>query len=145
MVPGSPERSDLFAMLETEFDGVAESVIAPRPRECLPCYVWRMLNFGCHGHFWLKRYRDLRAPRATALQRRVERQGGYCDCEMLGNVFYPSPWYFGAESSGYSEPAEDGDICIETMPRCLGVRGGSTRSCLLWVDRALPPRQQFPF
>jgi hypothetical protein len=62
-------------------------------RECLRCYLIRMVNeFGCDGtHRWAIRWRDDRAPRAHALLGRLDRMGGWCDCQALLSVFphYP--------------------------------------------------------
>lgn len=137
MDASSAEGAKLIAGMEWELHELSDALTTPRPRECLICYVMRMLEFGCHGQYWLKRYRDLRAPRATALERRMAQKGGYCDCEVLMNAFHPNPWYFSAN--------EDGDIVIESMPHCLGVRGGSTQSCLLWVDRNVIRWKQYPY
>jgi hypothetical protein len=62
---------------------------APGEHECLPCYVARMLaREGCdHSLRWAMRWRDGRAPRARALDRRLEDRGGFCDCEVLLNVY----------------------------------------------------------
>lgn len=137
MDASSARGPKLIAGKEGELQQLSNALTTPRPHECLLCYVLRMLDFGCHGRDWLKRYRDLRAPRATALERRMDQKGGYCDCEMLMNAFHPNPWYFG--------PDEDRDIFAESMPPCLGVRGGSTRPCLLWVDRNVIRWEQYPF
>ncbi len=137
MNASSPEGARLIAGMEGELKELSGALTTPRPRECLVCYVLRMLEYGCHGQYWLKRYRDLRAPRATALERRISRMGGYCDCEMLMNAFHPNPW--GVRAGG------DGDLAFESMPGCLGVRGGSTRPCLLWVDRNAVRWGQVPF
>jgi hypothetical protein len=41
---------------------------------------------GCNNELrWATRYRDLRAPRATALRDRLFRMGGFCDCEIFLN------------------------------------------------------------
>lgn len=66
--------------------------LAPHPRECLACYLDRAVEtFGCGGDLrHAQRYRDERAPRATALERRLEAGGGYCDCEVLMNAVEPA-------------------------------------------------------
>jgi hypothetical protein len=66
----------------------------PGQRECLRCYLLRMIDqFGCDGtHRWTTWWRDLRAPAARGLIRRLERQGACCcDCEVILNVYphYP--------------------------------------------------------
>ncbi|WP_022899002.1 DUF2695 domain-containing protein [Humibacter albus] len=92
---------------------MADAITAPLPRECLPCYLDRMLrDLQCDGSLRLTRnYRDATAPRATALEHRVMNGGGYCDCEVLMNVFIPHDEH--------------------VMP-CGGVRRGSTQPCSLW-------------
>jgi hypothetical protein len=84
-----------------------------QPRECLACYLDRVLrDTGCDGSLRLARaYRDAVAPRATALERRLGDHGGFCDCEVLMNVYW-------ARS--------------DRVVPCLGVRRGSTQPCELW-------------
>ena len=48
---------------------------------CLPA----CLKFGCTGPRWATRYRDLKAPRATALSERLLSKGAGCDCEIFMN------------------------------------------------------------
>ncbi|MGQ0845302.1 MAG: DUF2695 domain-containing protein [Sporichthyaceae bacterium] len=88
----------------------------PRDRECLPCYLGRMLaEFGCNNRLrWALVWRDHAAPNATALHRSLQSRGGYCDCEVLFNV-YPDAL------------PEDADAAA--VP-CRGVsRRGSTLPC----------------
>ena len=96
-----------------------------------------MLQLGCTGLRWAKRYRDLRAPRATALERRLGQVGGFCDCEIFlnGYTLAPDQWVRtpGVVVDGIlyeTEPKHP-----DPMPDCLGVRAGSTRGCGLWVRR----------
>ena len=72
---------------------VARSLTRPHARECLVCYVLRMLNeFGCDTTLRFARgYRDLRAPRATALETRLGNMGGFCDCEIFLNGMRRAP------------------------------------------------------
>jgi hypothetical protein len=105
---------DLTAAAETVVDTLNEALTAPRDRECLTCYVNRMLaEFGCNSQLrWALRWRDRNAPRAQALRRRLMDRGGFCDCEVLFNVY---PW-------AMTQDAKD--------PPCLGVkRRGSTNPC----------------
>jgi len=98
----------------------------PGQRECLRCYLVRMLNaFGCDNtHRWTAHWRDLRAPRAAGLlDRLAERGGACCDCEVMFNVY---PDY----------PETD-----QILP-CAGVsRAGSTQPCKL---RNVPPFASLP-
>jgi hypothetical protein len=96
-----------------------------------------MLEFGCIGLRWALHYRDVRAPRATALEHRLGRTGGFCDCEIFLNGYAPAPELWVPAQ----EYVEDG-VAYRTepsypdpMPSCRGVRGGSTRGCTLWVRR----------
>jgi hypothetical protein len=100
----------------------------PHEGECLFCYVYRMLEFGCLPDrlTWARRWRDLQAPRATALERRLEARGGFCDCEIFMNGWRPARM----------ELDEHGDpVYPAVMPPCRGARRGSTRPCALWVPR----------
>jgi hypothetical protein len=108
--------------VDSDFDAegyvsaLRKELTAPRDRECLTCYVSRMLGeFGCDTTLrWAGLWRDACAPRATALERRLSRHGGFCDCEIAFNV-YP-----------------DQMLLPEGQPRppCRGVsRRGSTAPC----------------
>ena len=65
----------------------------PDGAECLFCFVARMLDeHGCDTTLrWALRFRDLRAPRATGLERRLSRMGGFCDCEIFLNGMTLAP------------------------------------------------------
>jgi hypothetical protein len=81
-------------IVETELARLAQHLTEPGERECLRCFLMRMIReFGCNGtHRWTVRWRDLRAPRARGLVRRLQQRGGCCcDCEVILNVFpgYP--------------------------------------------------------
>ncbi len=111
----------------------------PGPRECVVCFVERMTRaYGCGNWLtWALRWRDERAPRATALAERLGRMGGYCDCEVLMNA-YARPDWLAAESREWDEeqavdPAVDLDD--PEPPPCAGVRGGSTQACRHWLRR----------
>jgi hypothetical protein len=107
----------------------------PRAGECLFCYVYRMLEFGCLPDrlTWARRWRDLRAPRATGLERRLEARGGFCDCEIFLNGWQPRELVLD----------ENGDETYpKVMPPCRGVRAGSTQPCPLWVPK---PRGLFGY
>ena len=81
-------------MAELELARLARCLTEPGELECLRCFLIRMIReFGCDGtHRWTIRWRDLRAPRARGLIRRLEQGGGCsCDCEVVSGVFpgYP--------------------------------------------------------
>ena len=111
---------DLAGAVERELRELSLRLTEPGERECLRCYLLRMIReFGCDGtHRWTVRWRDLRAPRARGLVQRMQRRGGCCcDCEVIFNVF---PDY----------PETD-----QVLP-CAGVlRAGSAAPCAL---RSLP-------
>ena len=100
--------------VEAELVRLGQMLTEPGQRECLRCYLIRMLNeFGCDNtHRWTRRWRDARAPRANALVERLQRRGACCcDCEVIFNVF-----------SDYPRTSR-------LLP-CVGVsRPGSTRPC----------------
>lgn len=122
---------------ETLLRRYAGELVAPEPRECLACFVNRMLcEFGCDGTLrFAATYRDTSAPRATALERRLRDRGGFCDCEVLMNVYTPAMqlwtrdvWIDDEEEDGIYIDAEPPD----RMPACAGVRAGSTQPCRWW-------------
>jgi hypothetical protein len=120
-------------VLETEqqLRTLSTELTEPRPSECLLCYVHRMLEHGCTGLRWASHYRDRRAPRATSLERRLARKGGYCDCEIFLNAYQLDPRHV------VSRAEDDFDLTWETALRapvlsCRGVRRGSTQGCELW-------------
>jgi Protein of unknown function (DUF2695) len=122
---------------ENELRVLSGALTDPHDGECLLCYVYRMLEHGCTGLRWALRYRDLRAPRATALEARLGQKGGYCDCEIFMNAYQPADelWTPGREQ-------DEGGLTYwidaeppQQMPPCRGVRAGSTKGCTLWVRR----------
>ncbi|WP_313810803.1 DUF2695 domain-containing protein [Glutamicibacter sp.] len=97
----------------------------PVDHECLPCYLYRVgSNNPCYGDLRaLKNYRDLSAPRATALEKKIMLLGGWCDCEVLANAFRPIT----------REAAFAVDLEKELV--CKGTRRGSIQPCEQWVMR----------
>jgi hypothetical protein len=105
--------------IEHELAEFAEQLTAPGMHECLRCYLLRLITeFGCDGTYrWTIRWRDVRAARPRALLRLLAEQGGFCDCEVLLNVFpdYPD---------------------VPQLLPCSGVgRSGSPRPCDLGALR----------
>jgi hypothetical protein len=129
------DAESLVTDTERELRILSTALTEPHERECLLCYVHRMLEYGCTGLRWAVRYRDLRAPRATAMERRLGEKGGYCDCEIFLNGYEPAPELW----TQPQEYEEDGVSCIDDaeppdqLPACRGVRAGSTQGCTLWV------------
>lgn len=121
---------------ESYLHGLLEEWAVPQPGECIACYLDRAIEgSGCDGDLrFAERYRDLVAPRATALLARLESAGGYCDCEVLVNAMQPA-WHLWSTSR---EIEVDGSTIVleaeppESMPPCLGVRRGSTQPCRNW-------------
>jgi len=127
----------LVTSTENELRVLSSALTDPHDGECLLCYVYRMLEHGCTGLRWALRYRDLRAPRATALEARLGQKGGYCDCEIFMNAYEPA-----AELWSPGREYDEGDRTYwidpeppEQLPPCRGVRAGSTKGCTLWVRR----------
>jgi hypothetical protein len=125
-------ESDLAPVLhiERELRHLALEITQPKPRECLHCYVYRMLEFGCSGLRWARRYRDMMAPRATALDRRLMSKGACCDCEIFMNGWSLRRAYrtYDPEGEEYEYPEE--------LPDCKGVRAGSVQPCGLWAAQS---------
>ena len=122
-------ESDLAPVLhiERELRHLSIQITQPKPRECLHCYVYRMLEFGCTGLRWAKRYRDLRAPRATALDRRLMSKGADCDCEIFMNG-----WSLRRDYQVYDPKSEEYEYA-EALPDCQGVGAGSVQPCDIWT------------
>lgn len=106
----------------------AEALTGVHDGECLYCYVARMLaEHGCDTSLrWVRRYRDQRVPRATALEGRMESMGGFCDCEIFlnGMALARSLCRYDEQTDEWVGPQE--------RPRCRGVRRGSAKSCGVW-------------
>ncbi|MBI2244145.1 MAG: DUF2695 domain-containing protein [Nocardioides sp.] len=100
----------------------------PAPHECLACFVARMLpDFGCDTTLrWAQRFRDLRSPTATGLERRLGGVGGFCDCEIFLNG------YRLARHLLVRDLATDELMAPDEDPACSGVRSTSTRPCVNW-------------
>jgi hypothetical protein len=84
---------DIADAVEAELVALSAALTEPDDRECLRCFLLRMISeFGCTGtHRWTIRWRDVRAPLATGLLRKLAELGGYCDCEVLRSVFPQYP------------------------------------------------------
>lgn len=79
---------DAGTVAEQHVREVSEHLTRPRSPECLLCYLHRMVHeFGCDGTLrWSKRWGDWQRPKRFS-RKRLERQGGFCDCEVIMNVF----------------------------------------------------------
>jgi len=125
-------------MTEPTIDQYAEALvrravstlIRPAEGECLLCFVARMLDeYDCDNTLrFARRYRDLCAPRATALEARLGRMGGYCDCEIFLNGMRLADQHLTRDETGeWRAP--------ERMPECARVRRASTQPCGNWTRR----------
>lgn len=117
----------------------AETLTAPRSRECLLCYVARMLEefrCDCTLRFALA-YRDRRAPHATALVRRLASAGGLCDCEIFLHGWAPSSALQRVPHRATTPASRDPrrPDPLEPLPPCRGAAARSTRPCGLWLRR----------
>lgn len=128
-----------IAALEQELAIMSSYVVRVRPRECVTCYVYRMVReFGCLGPRFLQEFQERAAPRATALLSRMARRGAYCDCELFLNAFELRAELMTPAELTYV-PVPGGHLPIlasdfpEVMPQCVGVRRGSTQPCANWV------------
>jgi hypothetical protein len=82
----------------------------PAARECLRCYLGRMLTeHGCDNtRRWTERWRDRRAPADERLLDELADRGGLCcDCEVVMNVW---------EDPGLGYDESEADI----VPPCAG-------------------------
>jgi hypothetical protein len=115
------------ADFERELALVSAALTEPEGGECVLCYVARMLeNFGCDNTLrWVRRWRDLRRPRATGLERRMQSRGGFCDCEIFMNG-----WALRADLMLVDEDDEFEDP--DVLPPCAGVRPRSSQPCTNW-------------
>ena len=102
--------------------------IDPQVGECVLCFVHRAVTeLGCDTTLrWTTRFREVRVPGATALEKRTLEAGGSCDCEVF--------------SDGYELVREclERDVHTDELmlpaqrPTCGGVRRTSARPCRNW-------------
>ena len=118
-------------LVETELAELSRRLTEPGQRECLRCFLVRMISeFGCDGsHRWTVRWRDLRAPRALGLVQRLQRRGAVCcDCEVIFNVYpdYPETDQIlpcaGVPRAGSAAPAISGRCARARDQRVSGSR-----------------------
>lgn len=112
--------------LERELAQLARELTAPQPGQCVLCFVQRMLTqFDCDTTLrWAKRWRDLRAPQATALEHRLGARGGSCDCEIFWNGWEP-----------VIDPATGTMAWPDADYGCRGVPHWSSQPCSIWTPR----------
>jgi hypothetical protein len=112
---------NIAAAIEAELMELSGLLTEPRECECLRCYLLRMIyEFGCDGtHRWTVRWRDIRAPQARGLVRRLQRLGGCCcDCEVLLNVYPDYPQTDAPlPCSGQAEPGSSAPCSLRRLRR----------------------------
>lgn len=94
---------------------MSATITDPVARECLRCYLHRMLSSrGCDGtKTWAIRWRDQRAPHATALLDELAKHGGCCcDCEMIFNVWADPETSFDPASRARCRGTDDADPLV---------------------------------
>jgi Protein of unknown function (DUF2695) len=112
---------DMSREVETELANLAERLTAPGRAECLRCFLLRMITeFGCDGTYrWTIRWREVCAARRAKLLDQLARRDGFCDCEVLMNVYpdYPP---------------------VNAALPCAGIpKPGSSRPCdLRWLRKS---------
>ncbi|MDF1603341.1 DUF2695 domain-containing protein [Nocardioides sp. YIM 152315] len=110
---------------------IADPRSEPSAHECVACYVARMVeSHGCDTSLrWAQRFRELRSPTATGLERRLGSVGGFCDCEILlnGYALVRELMVRDVHTDDLEPPTE--------LPDCAGVGRTSTRPCANWERR----------
>jgi len=119
---------------EADLAALSDALTRPAPAECLLCFVDRMLTtFGCDGTFrWVRRWRALRVPGATGLERRLGRIGAFCDCELFLNGWTVRDELLVPDEDGAEGGGGGGDRPPD-VPGCSGVDPRSTQPCSTWV------------
>lgn len=71
----------------------ARRLTAPHNRECLACYLCRTLpQLGCDGQLRLiHRWQRAQRQSTRGLTHYLRSYGGFCDCEVVLNVFGVDP------------------------------------------------------
>lgn len=132
--PGAP---DTWA--EQMLREFAEELMRPLEGECLQCYVARMLDdFGCDTRLrFATRFRDLTAPAAVALQRRLGQAGAFCDCEIFLNGWWLDRSLWQSTARPATSSLETGATSPpDPLPPCAQVRRGSVQPCANWMRRS---------
>ena len=115
--------------LEQHLSDLSAMLTEPAPGECVLCFTERMPGaFGCDC---TRRWRDLRLPRATGLERRLGSRGGFCDCEVFLNGWGLRADLLVPDADG--EPAWPAE-----RPPCAGVGPRSSQPCAIWVPWRRP-------
>jgi hypothetical protein len=118
---------------EEHVTALAAELTTPGEGECVFCFIDRMLDaFGCDTTLrWARRWRDLRLPRATGLEARLGRRGGFCDCEVFLNGWTVRPELLVPDEHGELDWPAD-------RPPCPGVGPRSAQPCSTWLPLRRP-------
>jgi hypothetical protein len=95
-----------------------------------------LVEFGCNGRLrFATHYRDVRAPRATGLERRLGRVAA-CDCEIFLNSYGLQQEHWVPDVASRQDELDDDEdeerARPSPLPACTQVRAGSTQPCWLW-------------
>ena len=125
-----PAHPDPTRAAEAGLVALSDELTTPRPQECLFCFVDRMLTaFGCDNTLrWVRRWRELRRPRAAGLEGRLGRSGAFCDCEVFLNGWTVRDDLLVPDAHG------EGDW-PPRRPDCAGTGPRSSQPCATWVRR----------
>lgn len=115
-------------MCPTDTSDTGHRLLDPQVGECVLCYVHRAVTeLGCDTTLrWTTRFRELRVPEATALQRRMSDVGGPCDCRIF------------LEAYTLVRECLERDVHTDELmppaqrPTCGGVRRSSAQPCRNW-------------
>lgn len=68
---------------------LAGQLVHPAARECLGCYVQRMVTaYGCDNTLrWVEKWQRAMPQSTRRLRTRLRSRGAFCDCEVILNVF----------------------------------------------------------
>jgi hypothetical protein len=118
------------ASIDQQLLALQDSLTEPDPEECVLCYLTRVLPlFGCDTTLrWTRRWRDRVRPQATALERRFEASGGFCDCEIFWNGWTLRDDLLVVDRRGDRDWPDE-------LPRCAGLAPRAARPCANWRRR----------
>jgi hypothetical protein len=119
-------ETSVAAEAERYLQAVVEA--EPQEAECLVCFVARMVEeHGCDTtYLWARRFRDLRSPTATGLEKRYWQRLATCDCLIVHEAhrLVRDLMVRDVDTDELEPPAR--------LPFCAGVRRTSTQACLNW-------------
>jgi len=118
------------------------AAVEPWALECLPCYVRRMLAFGCRGMRWILAYRVARPPGGVLLVAALAELGVSCDCQLIEVAYEPRMFQTRKDDGEYIRPRP-----LMEVRACLGIGSGppggrganSWEHCGLWERKAGHP------